>query len=207
MALAPSQIIELNETVKAKLAVLYEESAPFFSARGMKIVDRAMKKGTVGSEQGMRLLFEPASLLVFGGSPNTLHDVAAIARSIPFVGNYSFWSPASEVIALAYRTLSQAGDSRANEVQLWLSVPENGGHDGPPVIHEAMKGRLAGNLLNHFNRVSYEPPLKLPQFSFVMAKLGELGVMWAFGGSETWPRTRIDAEIAGVRHQVADFLA
>ena len=207
MAFTPSQIHELNETVKAKLAVLYEESAQLFSARGLKIVDRAIKKGTVGSEQGMRLLFEPALLLALDESSNTLYDVAATARSIPFVGNYSFWSPASEVIALAYRTLSHSDDTRASEVELWLSVPENGGHDGPRVIHEAMKGRLAGNLLNHFNRVSYEPPLKLPQFSFVIAKLGELGVMWAFGGSETWPRTRIDAEIAGVRHQVADFLA
>lgn len=207
MGLTPSQVVEVNEFAKSKLAAIYEDSTSVFSARGLKIVDRALKKGTVGGEQGMRLLFEPAMLFAFGGSSTAYYEVAAVARSIPFVGNYSFWSPAAEVIALAYRALTKAGDPRADEVEQWLSVPENGGNDGPPVLHDAMRGRLQGNLLNHFNRVSYEPPLKLPQFSFVIAKLGELGTMWAFGGSETWPRTRIDDEITGVHSQVEDFLA
>ncbi len=30
--------------------------------------------------------------------------------------------------------------------------------------------------------------------------------MQAFGGSETWPRERIDKAIAAVKNQVADFL-
>ncbi|SHT79272.1 Uncharacterised protein [Mycobacteroides abscessus subsp. abscessus] len=207
MGFTPSQVAQVNEVVKPKLEAIYGDSASVFSSRGLKIVERALKKGTVGGEQGMRLLFEPAMLLVFGGSPTAFYDVAAVARSIPFVGNYSFWSPAAEVIALAYRALTQGDDPRAAEVALWLSIPENGGNEGPPVVHDAMQGRLQGNLLKHFNRVSYQPPLKLPQFSFVIAKLGELGTMWAFGGSQTWPRTRIDDEIADVRIQVADFLA
>ncbi|MBE5471757.1 hypothetical protein [Mycobacteroides abscessus] len=207
MGLAPSQMTSTNSAVKPKLAATYEDSASVFSARGLKVVDRALKQGTVGGERGMRLLFEPAVLLAFGGPPTALYQVAAVARSIPFVGNYGIWSPAAETIALAYRTLRQTGDVRADEVERWLSIPENGGHDGPPVVHDAMRRRLQGHLLAHFNRVSYEPPLKLPQFSFAVAKLGELGTMWGFGGSETWPRTRIDDEIACVRIQVADFLA
>lgn len=207
MGFIPSQVAQVNDVVKPKLEAIYRDSTSVFSARGLKIVDRALKKGTVGGEQGMRLLFEPAALLAFGGSPTAFYEVAVVTRSIPFVGNYSFWSPAAEVIALAYRALTQGDDPHADEVERWLSIPENGGNDGPPVIHDPMRGRLQGDLLNHFNRVSYEPPLKLPQFSFVIAKLGELGVMWAFGGSETWPRTRIDGEIERVHRQVADFLA
>ncbi len=50
-------------------------------------------------------------------------------------------------------------------------------------------------------------PLKLPQISYAIGRLRELSVMWAFGGSETWPRERIDEAIAGVKDHVADFLA
>lgn len=52
----------------------------------------------------------------------------------------------------------------------------------------------------------YVPPLRLPQFSYVIGKLRELSTMWAFGGSEMWPRTRIDEQIAEIKVQVGDFL-
>lgn len=70
-----------------------------------------------------------------------------------------------------------------------------------------MTNRLNGLLVEQIRSGAYASPLKLPQLSYVIGKLRELSVMWAFGGSETWPRERIDDEITAVRIQVADFLA
>ena len=198
---------ETNDDIKGRLKAAYGGADRLFSARGRKIVDRAITKGTIGGDSGMELLFEPAMLLSLNASPATVWELADIAKGVPFVGKYTLWSPVRATLAASYRVLAQRGDARGGDVELWLSLPENDGVAGPPVIHEAMQYRLRGDLLNHFNQVSYRPPLKLPQFSFVIGKLRELSVMWAFGSSEVWPRRRIDDEINGVHQQLVDFLA
>ena len=88
---------------------------------------------------------------------------------------------------------------------MWLSLPENGRLPGPPVIDQAMANRVAGLLVEQMMSGVYLPALKLPQFSYVIAKLRELSVMWAFGGSTPWPRERIDEAIDAMKVQVADF--
>jgi hypothetical protein len=205
----PSKVqnAEVNDAIKNRLSAIYGGAEELFSPRGRKIVDRAIAKGTVGGDSGMELLFEPAMLLSLNASPATMWELADVARDVPFVGKYTLWSPVRATLAASYRVLAQRGDARASDVELWLSLPENGSVAGPPVIHEAMQNRLRGDLLNHFNQVSYEPPLKLPQLAFVIGKLRELSVLWAFGGSEVWPRRRIDDEINGVHQQLADYLA
>lgn len=192
---------ELNAAIKPRLSTFYDQSAPLLSKRGQQIVDRAMKKGTVGGDVGMQLLFEPAMLLSLVGGGDVLLELAAVAKDIPFIGNYNQWLPASATIAAAYRVLILAGDPRAADVESCLALPGHGG-DSP-----AMANRLDGRLAEQIRSDAYAAPLKLPQLSYVIGKLRELSVMWAFGGSETWPRERIDDGITAVRNQVADFLA
>lgn len=198
---------ELNGAIKPRISALYDRSSSLLSKRGRQIVDRAIKKGTVGGDVGMQLLFEPAMLLSLVAPPDVLYELAAVAKDIPFIGNYNQWLPASATIAAAYRILTVHSDTRAGEVELWLSLPENDGVPAPPIIHQAMTNRLNGLLVEQIRSDTYTPPLKLPQFSYVIAKLRELSVMWAFGGSDSWPRPRIDEEIATVRSQITDFLA
>jgi hypothetical protein len=198
---------ELNGAIKSRLSTLYNQSAPLLSKRGHQIVDRAMRKGTVGGDVGMQLLFEPAMLLSLIAGGDVLYELAAVARDIPFIGNHNQWLPAGATIAAAYRVLTIDGDPRATDVELWVSLPENDGVPGPPVVHQAMTNRLNGLLVEQIRSDAYAPPLKLPQLSYVIGKLRELSVMWAFGGSTTWPRERIDEQIAAVKNQVADFLA
>ncbi|AMU76494.1 Uncharacterised protein [Mycobacteroides abscessus subsp. massiliense] len=203
-----AQMAEINGKIKPRLSDLYEQSSSLLSKRGHGIVDRAIKKGTVGGDVGMQLLFEPAMLLSLVATQDVLYDLAVVAKDIPFIGNYGLWSPCEATIAATYRHLMISGDPRAADVELWLSLPENDGRPGPPVIHQAMTNRLNGLLVEQIRSDVYAPPLKLPQFSYVIAKLRELSVMWAFGGSEAWPRPRIDEQIAGIhQQQVADFLA
>lgn len=69
-------------------------------------------------------------------------------------------------------------------MEQWLSLPGDGG-DTEAVTHTL--NRLA---VGQFRSDTYELPLKLAQFSYVIDKLPELSVMWAFGGSATWSRDR-----------------
>ncbi|ORA55181.1 hypothetical protein [Mycobacteroides franklinii] len=197
---------EVNSLIKPRLSMVYDRCAPLLSKRGNKVVDRAIAKGTVGGDVGMQLLFEPAMLLSLVADTDSMYELAESARDIPFIGNYGLWSPCEATIAATYRVLAIADDSRATEVESWLSLPENGGMPGPPVVHQAMTNRLGGLLVEQIRSDVYSPPLNLPQFSYVIGKLRELSSMWAFGGSESWPRMRIDEEISGIRSQVHDFL-
>ncbi len=195
----------LNGAIKPRLSVAYGRCAPLLSARGFWVVDRAIAKGTVGGDAGMGLLFEPAVLIGLVASEDVSYELASIAAGIPFIGNYGLWAPAEAVIAAAFRTLTVGGDIRAEEVGSWLSLPENGGAPGPLVVHGAMTNRLDGLVVEQIRSDAYVAPVTLPQFSYVMAKVRELSVMWAFGGGPAWPRQRIDDGIAAARDQVVDF--
>lgn len=202
-----ARMTELNASIKPRLSAVYEQCKPLLSGRGHKIVERAVAKGTVGGDVGMQTLFEPAMLLSLVADGSSMYELAEVARSIPFIGNYGLWSPCEAIIAAAYRVLTPANDPRRSQVESWLSLPENDGMPAPPVIHQAMANRLKGLLVEQIQSDVYAPPLKLPQFSYMIGKLRELSTMWAFGGSDTWPRTRIDEQIAAIKVQVADFLA
>ncbi|BCI84538.1 hypothetical protein MTY66_61630 (plasmid) [Mycolicibacterium sp. TY66] len=201
-----AQMAALNDAVRPRLADVYDRCAPLLSTRGQRIVNRALTNGTVGGDVGMQLLFEPATLLGLVADGDTVYELADVARSIPFIGDYGLWAPCESVIAAAYRVLMIGGDSRTGEVRSWLSLPANGGAAGPPVVHEAMMNRLNGLLVEQIRSDDYACPLKLAELAYVIAKLRELSVMWAFGGSPSWPRERIDDEIAAVKDQLAEFL-
>ncbi|BBX87943.1 hypothetical protein MAUB_58160 [Mycolicibacterium aubagnense] len=49
-----TQMAELNAAIQPRLSVVYDRSAALSSKRGWQIVDRAMKKGTVGGDVGTR---------------------------------------------------------------------------------------------------------------------------------------------------------
>lgn len=203
-----AQLNELNTMAKSRLKALYREADGFFTARGQKIVQQAIEKGTVGGETGMYRLFAPALLLSLSRETDALYGIAVVAKDIPFIGDYSRWSLAESAIAGAFRVLTQHGDARANEVEQWLSIPQNGGLPGPPVINKAMINRLGGGVLDYYIRDTsdYRAPLRAPQASTMIAKVSELVVMWAFGGSDTWPRTRIDEELDAARRLLGDFI-
>lgn len=196
----------MNSIVKPKLDAIYADSASTFTSKGHKIVDRAVSKGTVGGYVGMQLLFEPAMLLsLAAGQASTMYKLADVAKMVPFAGDYTSWAPVGATIAAAFRCLTREEAAETDTVRWWLSLPQNGNQPGPVVITDAMRNRLLGNRLREFH-ADYLPPLKLPQFSYVIEKLRELVVMWSFGGSDTWPRPRIDNEIDTVGKQLSEFV-
>lgn len=87
-----------------------------------------------------------------------LYKLTLVAKDIPFIGNCNQWLPASATIAATYRALTIHSDTRAGEVELWLSLPENDGVPAPPVIHQAMTNRLNGLLVEQIRSDTYTPP-------------------------------------------------
>ncbi|MCV7065590.1 hypothetical protein H7H51_07490 [Mycolicibacterium farcinogenes] len=203
------QLNELNAMAKSRLEVLYREAGGFFTARGQKIVQQAIEKGTVGGDAGMHRLFMPAILLSLGDNTEILYEIAAVAKDIPFIGDYTRWEWAGSAIAGAFRVLAQHGDAQANEVEQWLSIPQNGGMPGPPVIDSAVTNRLNGRVLRHYLKrgADYRVPLTQPQLAGVISTVSELVVMWAFGGSDMWPRRRIDEELEAARQLLDAFVS
>lgn len=105
-----AQMAELNDTVKPRLAEVYPRCAPLHTKQGQQFVDRALAKDTVGGDVGMQTLLEPAMLLSLVADGDTLYELADVARSIPFIGDYGLWAPCESVIAAAYRMLTIDGD-------------------------------------------------------------------------------------------------
>jgi hypothetical protein len=67
---------EVNGAIKPRLSVMYDRSAPLLSRRGQQIVDRAIKKGAVGGDAVMQLLFAPTMLPSLDAEPAPHIDCA-----------------------------------------------------------------------------------------------------------------------------------
>lgn len=156
---------------------------------------RAVDTGTLAGETRCCILFEPVMLIGPGATADQLAELAEICRGIPFTGNYGIWDPVRAALSMSYRGLTIERDARAAEVERHLSFAENGEVPGPPITTGAMANRLNGLLISTFRR-EFTRPMSLPVFSYLIAKQRELMIMWAFGGSEVWPRERIDEELA-----------
>lgn len=81
-----AQLNELNTMAKSRLEVLYREADGFFTARGRKIVQEAIEKGSMGGEASMYRLFAPAILLGLSGETDVVYGTAVVAKEIPFIG-------------------------------------------------------------------------------------------------------------------------
>lgn len=193
--LSTQEWVSLNGKVIPELADWYRRHGTLLSKKGQKVVDRALSKGTFAGPTGSRRLLEPAILLESRVSIDDLYELATICRTVPFTGDYGAWEPIRATYATVYRALSKVDDPRASSIEELLSFPENGERTGPPVSGGAMTNRLNGILIDTFD-YTFTSPLTIQELSYLIEKLRELMVLWAFGGSSTWPRERICAAIA-----------
>lgn len=76
MRISNAEIAESDSATKRRLSAVYDQPAPLLSKRGQQIVNRAMRKDTVGVDVGMQLLFKPAMLLSLVGDTDVLYKLA-----------------------------------------------------------------------------------------------------------------------------------
>lgn len=188
---------ELNAAINPRLAAVYDRCALLLTKRGRQIVDRAVKKGTVGGDVGMQMLLEPAMLLSLVADTDAMFELAEAAKSIPFIGNYNQWLPASATTGAAYRVLTRGRSTcaRRRVVAVAPRARWPSRSDGQPLGWSAHRADPTRRLL---------AAVEAAAVLLCDREAAELSVMWAFGGSETWPRERIDEAIEAVKVQVAD---
>lgn len=143
----------------------------------------------------VRLLFEPAVLLVESADADELAELAAVSTLIPITGNYGLWEPARANVALCSRAAHKFSDAHADQFEQFVCWPENGEKSGPVLLTTPAINRANGVVVEQL-RTDFTPPLNRAELSHTIARIRELGVMWVLGGSQRWPRTRIDDEIA-----------
>lgn len=121
------------------------------------------------------------------GSSEVIWEIAEVARDIPFIGNYNQRLPASATIATAHRVLTLSGDPRPlTRHPPWRC---RGTVQSARRWATGFQGRLvekSGQMVRAAAEAS--------TVSYAVERLRELSVMWAFGGAESWPRDRIDAD-------------
>ncbi|MCE5290877.1 MAG: hypothetical protein LLG14_16790 [Nocardiaceae bacterium] len=196
---------DLADALKPRIQEVYDAAAECsFSPRGRKLVDRSMAKGKLSGHVACELLFEPAMLIGIGGTPDDMARLSAICLEIPFAGDYWVWEPIHTVHAATFRALVRADDSRAADIEPWLSVGEFG-EPGRPLHEAPLTDRLNGRRLEQINLAQYKRPLSLGDVSYAIERIRELCVMWAYGGSAFYPRARLDDEIDVVKELVGDY--
>jgi hypothetical protein len=188
--------VELSERVVGELAPIFMTAQPKLGPEGQKLISKVLQKVSLANSRSTQDIANIIVLLDSAGNTHSAIRAAGCLRRIPFTGNQTIFEPMRQVFALAFRRLTLEGSPDAATYKQLLSYAENGGEPGPPVIREAMERRLDGVLLRHYCHEDLTSRPRAKHIANVCADIRELAVMWAFGGSATWPRSRIDNGIA-----------
>lgn len=192
--LTAAQWKTLTATVLDELGRWYEPRSADLAPAGRKITADALSRGGLRGGVQVRHLFEPAVLLAPTEPLERMFQLGDICRQVPFTGNYGIWEPIRATFATITRRCLMAGDSRSAMYEQLVCWPENGERPGPIVLTPPAVNRTNGLIVERL-RSDFSPPLRRQEFSHIIERIRELTVMWVLGGSERWPRRRIDVEL------------
>ncbi|MGH3787827.1 MAG: DUF6707 family protein [Pseudonocardiaceae bacterium] len=180
--------------IEPKIRELFarEQSLPKLAER---ITARGVKKLSLSSQRSINQFANSVFTLGLYRREATVIAVAKVLEAVPFTGNFTLYEPVRQVYALAYRLNNWKKNSYEVELGNYLTVPERGG-PGPVLMTAELRERCGGLLLRRpllKGDRSDSPTLEVERY---LLELRELAVMWALGGSKTWPREEIEKEIA-----------
>lgn len=196
----------LTAAATCELGRWYESRSERLTPAGHKIVANAVDRGGLRGGVQVRHLFEPAVLLAPTEPLDDLVTLGDICQQVPFTGNYGIWEPIRATFATITRQFALAGDARSATYEQLVCWPENGEQPGPIALTPPAVNRTNGLIVEQL-RSDFTPPLKRQEFSHIIERIRELNVMWALGGSDRWPRQRIDHELDQMAILVGDYAA
>ncbi|GAB10332.1 hypothetical protein GOARA_056_00790 [Gordonia araii NBRC 100433] len=208
--LKPAEWRELNAELVPQVGAWLDRHSDLFTVRGAKFVERALAKANLAGETGTRLLFEPVLLVATAVEPADIDELFAVCDRIPFTGDFSQWDYAKAVYAAGYRIYERRGDAqKARHPWLMLSFPVNGGRLAEPFANDAavpaMMNRANGAGLGISPQYP-RPVTTIPKLQHLLGAVREWTIMWALGGSEQWPRERLDADLAEAIANASEFI-
>ncbi|KAH8172312.1 hypothetical protein LIA77_06567 [Sarocladium implicatum] len=180
----PKEVAEdLKENVIPLFQDVYKRARSEFTPQGWKIVERALKKPTLRSGEGVNRLYEPALILGLTTRIDLLWEIYEIGKKIPFWGFYAIVECVAPFNNILYTKLALANDPRGDAVE----------QQGSRFDYLEDHGGVYDN---------FTSPMPAYQWNSFSYNLNELYLMWANGGSDKWPRERIEDALD--RH--AEFL-
>ncbi|KAF5962870.1 hypothetical protein FCOIX_14053 [Fusarium coicis] len=193
----PKEIAEnLKENVLPQFLEVYERSRSEFTAKGWQVVQRALKKPTLRTEEGLSRLYEPAIILALTTRIDLLWEIYEISKQIPFWGNIQVVYYVARFNNIMYTKLALANDPRKDEVEqrLWVPSYDPWSFCKPEYedIDEILEGSRFDYLESHHGIYNYKSPMPAYEWDSFGYTLNELYIMWANGGSEKWPIERIE---------------
>lgn len=204
----PKEVAEdLKENVIPLFLDVYKRARSEFTPQGWKVVERALKKPTLRSEEGVNRLYEPAIILGLTTRIDLLWEIYEIGKKIPFWGFYAIVECVARFNNILYTKLALANDPRKDAVEqrLWVPLYDPWSYCNPEYedIGRHLEGSRFDYLEDHGGIYdNYTSPMPAYQWNSFSYNLNELYLMWANGGSDKWPKERIEDALD--RH--AEFL-
>ena len=206
--LTRNQWAELTDALMPTVRAWIGDHEDVLSAKGRAFAEKALAKAALGGHAGTRQLFEPVLLIMTAAEPVDLDQLLDVCDRIPFSGDYRAWDYVRGAYAAADRILLKHGETQqARRPWLMLSYPENGEQPLDPfaTLPVPVTNRVNGRLLS--NALQYpRPATSIAALQHVLWAVREMTIMWALGGSETWPQHTLDQEIGFAMDAAAAFV-
>lgn len=197
MNLSNEEWKSLSETIKVEFERLFADADTFLGKAGLRFVNTALKSVSVKAGASVNNLTALLVLADLAGRGDILLAGAEALRAVPFTGNVTVYEPIRQVICGAARRAQINGESGEPFIsQITLPGLEQWS-DTPGSKDELILGRLDGELLEPPSQNKTIDEVTQPSYHIFNTSITvhELWLMWAFGGSQEWPRERIDSEL------------
>ena len=183
----------LSQKVADEFGNLFADAEAFLGAAGQRVAKAALKSVSMKSEIKVQDLTALLVLADLAGREKVLLDGAESLRAVPFTGNVNIYEPIRLTFCGAARR-SELNGSSDSPFSALIKLP---GLDESAEGEQLLRERADGGVL--------EPPSEsdagqatssIPQhiINTCMA-VQELWLLWVLGGSQKWPRQRIDEEL------------
>lgn len=191
--LSTAEWAELSENITAEFQQLFAEADEYLGKAGVRAVQSALKSLSMKSESKVRNLTALLALADLAGHGAVLLSGADALRAVPFTGNVTIYEPIRLTFCGAARRAELEGGSKDPFAGL-IELP---GVDESAQGQDLLAQRASGLLLRPPSESGAgEATSSIPQHIIITCMaVQELWLMWVLGGSQKWPRQRIDEEL------------
>lgn len=191
------QWVQITEMAAERIKSVVTESGADLPPLGEQFVEGALAKFKASAARPTQDLAFALILHDLAGSGQVLLEGSRALRAVPFTGDYTLYDPIQRLTCCAYRRAVELGGADAAEFEQYLSFAEHDGAPGPLVIQGPERNRLSAENHNTATQIAWNG--KRPNANAIantLSGVAELGFVWAFGGSDRWPRPTVEKEIA-----------
>jgi hypothetical protein len=186
---SPTAVLRrVSEERGPEVASILLAAAEGLPAGAAREVQKAAKDVAFSRSSSVELILDASARLAAYDRISDAVRLAEVLTAVPFTGDNTLYEPIRGCVHIATRFATTSGDSSAVSIQPFVSVP-----DGWTPNPTRLEGRALTLPLDNPGQWAGMGPKYVA--SALLADVAELSTMWVFGGSASWSRDRIDAQI------------